>query len=447
MLINSESLRAHKDLPRWTLQRHFFLMHSLVTEPDHYSPSSAQDLADKVFTSDVLEREERITQITEDLVTKALAARHAAANPSQTPSDARDEHGLDELARLFQAEVSGVTGKGPGSEMALPQFSPSKAQVPEALRGSGVLYAHRNEEVVGKGSRKGERAKASWAWGDAAQLQQPRAEVRESGARRMLANAGRPTRMRRRGVEDEGGGDAAGGPDAGERDGGGEEEAGLDSGAAPTGRPPKRPRFRYVEEEEEEAGPSGRASRGAVRATSEDDVATLRVPANTPRGLSEDDMATLRVVDEGPEDDPEDDEPTLRVADVPNADLDDVATLRMDGGGLGNLQEVYDTQKESLFEEGQDERGRGNAAPTPVADVERKSRKSESAGANVDKGNAKQSRSSKVREIELVLEEMARMRGESTQQTLNWLKNGKSKKDKLALQEAAKKKLKEQKKI
>jgi hypothetical protein len=420
-------------------------MQSLVTKPDHYF--SSQDLADKVFTSDVLEREERITQITEDLVTKALAARRAAANPSQTPSDARDEHGLDELARLFQAEVSGVTGKGPGSEMALPQFSPSKAQVPEALRGSGVLYAHRNEEVVGKGSRKGERAKASWAWGDAAQLQQPRVEVRESGARRMLADAGAGAgRTRRRGVEGEG--DAAGGPDAGERDGGGEEEAGLDSGAVPTGRPPKRPRFRYVDDEE--VGPSGRASRGTVRANSEDDMATLRVPAITPRGLSEDDMATLRVVDEGPgdpEDDPEDDEPTLRVAGVPNADLDDVATLRMDGDGLGNLQEVYDTQKESLFEEGQNEGGRGNAAPTPVADIKRDSRKSESAGANVDKGNANQSRSSNVREIELVLEEMARMRGESTQQTLEWLKNGKSKKDKLSLQEAAKKKLKEQKKI
>jgi hypothetical protein len=336
--------------------------------------------------------------------------------------------------------------------MALPQFSPSKAQVPKALRGSGVLYAHRNEEVVGKGSRKGERAKASWAWGDAAQLQQLRVEVRESGARRVLADAGagagRPTR--RRGGEDEGEGDAAGGPDAGERERGGEEEAGFDSGAVPTGRPPKRPRFRYVDEEEEENGPSGRASRGAVRATSEDDMATLRVSANTPHGLSEDDMATLRVVDEGPgdpEDDPEDDEPTLRVAGVPNADLDDVATPRMVGGGLGNLQEVYDTQKESLFEEGQDGRGRGDAAPTPVADVKRHDRKSESAGANVDKGSANQSRSSNVREIELVLEEMARMRGESTQQTLNWLKNGKSKKDKLALQEAAKKKLKEQKKI
>lgn len=448
-------------------------------------------MADKVFTSDVLEREERLTQITADLVAQA-AAQRASPNPSQTlPDGDRDEHGLDELARLFQAEVAGDTGRGPGSEMPLPRSVPDTAHVPAGLRDAGVVYAHRNEMVVGTGARAGERAGASWAWNDAARLHgAPQVEVRESGARRRLADAGRrgadqPGRSRGRRVEHE---EEIGGAELG-GEGEGNEATAAPSGA-PSSRPPRRRPFQFVDADEEEGG-GERGNRGlevSNRGLDEDDLATLRVesggdesepseeaesngrPQKRARyggpvdrgvdgaagGFDQDDMATLRVAgDESSESgdersEPGDDDPTLRMSDGPSEVTDDVATLRMDGPGLSNLQEVYDNQKEALSEVKQTQSvgaaglvpiSPATAAIVPERIVERRIKHE---GATERKDSQKQPDARKKRKIELLLKEMARMRGETPQETHKWLTskavNGR---EKVALQKAAELKLKQ----
>eukprot|EP00850_Spirogloea_muscicola_P018883 SM000178S03448 [mRNA] locus=s178:15812:21737:- [translate_table: standard] len=138
-----------------------------------------RDLSDEVFTADIIEKHEaRRLRVVANQAQPAGGCHGRAARPSeQDPAgegvhgslvedDDGDARGLSELARLIQAEAMAARARQGGGEVeddaqeAAVRSGAGGNTLREELASAGVIYTHRNEQVLGSKSPPRKRARA-----------------------------------------------------------------------------------------------------------------------------------------------------------------------------------------------------------------------------------------------------------------------------------------------
>eukprot|EP00850_Spirogloea_muscicola_P016449 SM000133S26815 [mRNA] locus=s133:247537:253406:- [translate_table: standard] len=138
-----------------------------------------QDLSDEVFTADIIEKHEarRLRVVANQAQPAGGGHRRAARASEQEPAgegvhgslvedDDGDAHGLSELARLIQAEAMAARARQGGGEVeddaqeAAVRSGAGGNTLREELASAGVIYTHRNEQVLGSKSPPRKRGKA-----------------------------------------------------------------------------------------------------------------------------------------------------------------------------------------------------------------------------------------------------------------------------------------------